>query len=90
MSLFKDDPIPHEEMVEIENRLTKLENTLSTNKEMVESWKLKLKLIKKLLGDLELNILESRKENFMMEFGSFNRNINPDEAVEKEDLDDSP
>lgn len=90
MSLFKDDSIPHEEMAEIENRLTRLENAFATNRELLEEWKLKLKSIKKLLSDLELNILENRKEGFMMEFRDFNRKVSSSETMEKEDLEDTP
>jgi len=90
MSLFKDEPIPYEEMVEIEGRLTTLENNIAATKEILERWKMQLNLIKKLLGDLELNILESRKESFMMELGNFNRNTTLNESLEKEDLEDTP
>ncbi|HWP48050.1 MAG TPA: hypothetical protein VNM22_12870 [Candidatus Limnocylindrales bacterium] len=88
MSLFRDESMSHEEMVEIESRLTKLESSLTASREMLEKWRAQVNLIKKLLGDLELSIRESRKESFMMDFGSLNRDVNLSESLEKEDIED--
>lgn len=88
MSLFRDESIPYEEMVEIDNKLTKMESNLKTTRDYLEKWKAQLSLIKKLMGDMELSILESRKENFMMEFGGFNRNVNLNEQMEKEGIEE--
>lgn len=78
----------HEEMMEIESRLTKLESSLTASREMLEKWRVQVNLIKKLLGDLELSIRESRKESFMMDFGSLNRDVNLSESLGKEDIED--
>jgi uncharacterized coiled-coil protein SlyX len=88
MSLFRDESMSHEEMMEIESRLTKLESSLTASREMLEKWRAQVNLIKKLLGDLELSIRESRKESFMMDFGSLNRDVNLSESLEKEDIED--
>ncbi len=88
MSLFRDESMSHEEMMEIESRLTKLESSLTASREMLEKWRVQVNLIKKLLGDLELSIRESRKESFMMDFGSLNRDVNLSESLGKEDIED--
>jgi hypothetical protein len=79
----------HEELLELDSRLTKLENSLAASRELLEKWKAQMNLIKKLLGDLELSIRESRKESFMMDFGGLNRDVNLNQSLDKEeDLED--
>lgn len=89
MSLFRDESMSHEELLELDSRLTKLENSLAASRELLEKWKAQMNLIKKLLGDLELSIRESRKESFMMDFGGLNRDVNLNQSLDKEeDLED--